>query len=56
MSLLLQCVSFQVNTVYSFLGPSSLKGFWAHYMDSRTRLDGRGAVGLCSDLDLVDLA
>ena len=56
MSLLLQCVSFQVNTVYSFVGLSSLKGFWAHYMDSRARLDGRWPVGPGWDLDHVDLA
>ena len=48
--------NFQVTTVYSFIGPSSLKGLWIHYMDSRTRLDGRGPVGPCWDLDLVDLA
>ena len=56
MSLLLQCVYIQVSTVYSFVGPSILKGFWVHYMDSRTRLDGRRPVGPCWDLDLVDLA
>ena len=42
MSLLLQCVNFHGNTVYSFVGPSSMKGVWVHYMDNRTRLDGRG--------------
>ena len=30
MSLLLQCVNFQVSDVYSFIGPSNLKGFWVH--------------------------
>ena len=40
--------------MYYFVGPSSLKGFMVHCMDSRTRLDGRGPVDPCWDLDLVD--
>ena len=56
MSLLSQCVNFQVSTMYSFVAASSLKGFWVHYMDKRTRLDGRGPYGPCWDLDVVDLA
>ena len=55
MSLILQCVNFQVSIVYSFVGPYSLKGFWVHCMDNRTRLDGRGTVDPCWDLDLVDI-
>ena len=55
MSLLLQCVYFQIGTVYSFVGPSNLKGFWVHYMDSWTRPDGRRPVGPCWDIDLIDL-
>ena len=42
--------------MFSFVGPSSLEGFWVHYMDIRTRLDGRGPAGPCWDLGLVDLA
>ena len=53
MSLLLQCVNFHISTVYSFVGPSSMKGFWVHYIKTRIRLDGKGPVGPCLDLHLV---